>query len=77
MPRRVPSVFCRILTSGVEGADWPLSRKFGCDVADGGIDVLVYAAPGKGLESRYGVSFHVGSQQRDQGSMPGTIATGR
>src|SRR3546814_1129559 len=25
-------VFCRILTSG-EGAEWPLSRKFGCDPA--------------------------------------------
>ena len=27
-------VFCRILTSG-EGAEWPLSRKFGCDPPHG------------------------------------------
>ena len=54
-------VFCRILTSGV-GADWPLSRKFGCDVAMA--ESLLRAAPGKGL-TPVGVSFHVGSQQRD------------
>src|SRR5271168_494365 len=39
-------VFCRILTSGV-GADWPLSRKFGCDVAMA--EELLKSAPGKGL----------------------------
>jgi ornithine decarboxylase len=55
------NVFCRILTSGV-GADWPLSRKFGCDV--GMAEDLLKAAPGKGL-TPIGVSFHVGSQQRD------------
>jgi ornithine decarboxylase len=54
-------VFCRILTSGV-GADWPLSRKFGCDVAMA--EELLKSAPGKGLVP-VGVSFHVGSQQRD------------
>jgi ornithine decarboxylase len=54
-------IFCRILTSGV-GADWPLSRKFGCDVAMA--EELLKAAPGKGL-TPIGVSFHVGSQQRD------------
>jgi ornithine decarboxylase len=54
-------VFCRILTSGA-GADWPLSRKFGCDVAMA--ESLLKAAPGKGL-TPVGVSFHVGSQQRD------------
>ncbi|EKV29583.1 Ornithine decarboxylase [Caenispirillum salinarum AK4] len=54
-------VFCRILTSG-EGAEWPLSRKFGCepDMAE----ELLLAARFKGVEP-YGVSFHVGSQQRD------------
>ncbi len=51
-------VFCRVLTSG-EGAEWPLSRKFGC-VPQMAVDVLVYAHQ-LGLES-YGVSFHVGSQ---------------
>ena len=51
-------VFCRVLTDG-EGAEWPLSRKFGC-VPPMAVDVLVYAHQ-LGLES-YGVSFHVGSQ---------------
>ena len=54
-------VFCRILTSN-EGADWPLSRKFGCDL-DMATDLLVAA---KKLQLRpVGVSFHVGSQQRN------------
>ncbi|TCT35304.1 ornithine/lysine decarboxylase [Martelella mediterranea] len=51
-------VFCRVLTDG-EGAEWPLSRKFGC-VPPMAVDVLVYAHQ-LGLTS-YGVSFHVGSQ---------------
>ncbi len=34
-------VFCRILTDGA-GAEWPLSRKFGC-VADEAVDVLAHA----------------------------------
>ena len=54
-------VFCRVLTDG-EGAEWPLSRKFGC-VPQMAVDVLVYAHQ-LGLES-HGVSFHVGSQQCD------------
>jgi ornithine decarboxylase len=52
-------VFCRILTDG-EGAEWPLSRKFGCD-PEMAIDVLA-RADGLGLKA-YGISFHVGSQQ--------------
>ncbi|CAN5462363.1 ornithine/lysine decarboxylase [soil metagenome] len=52
-------VFCRILTDGA-GAEWPLSRKFGCSVAMAK-DVLLHAHA-LGLEA-YGVSFHVGSQQ--------------
>ena len=52
-------VFCRVLTDG-EGAEWPLSRKFGC-VPAMAIDVLRHAK-GLGLDA-YGVSFHVGSQQ--------------
>jgi ornithine decarboxylase len=52
-------VFCRILTDGA-GADWPLSRKFGC-AAEMAIDVLDRAHR-LGLNA-YGVSFHVGSQQ--------------
>ncbi len=52
-------VFCRLLVS-CEGADWPLSRKFGCEV-DMARDLLIKAKD-LGLEP-YGVSFHVGSQQ--------------
>jgi len=54
-------VFCRVATSGV-GAEWPLSRKFGCDMTMA-YDALVRAHD-LGLVP-YGVSFHVGSQQRD------------
>ena len=52
-------VFCRLLVS-CEGADWPLSRKFGCEV-EMARDLLIKAQK-LGLEP-YGVSFHVGSQQ--------------
>ena len=54
-------VFCRVLTDGA-GAEWPLSRKFGC-VPAMAVDVLRHARK-LGLDS-YGVSFHVGSQQTD------------
>lgn len=54
-------VFCRILCD-TTGADWPLSRKFGCDPKMAP-RVLEYAHC-KGVEV-YGVSFHVGSQQRN------------
>ncbi|MEK9684156.1 MAG: type III PLP-dependent enzyme [Rhodospirillaceae bacterium] len=54
-------VFCRFLTSGA-GADWPLSNKFGI-APDGVIDVLLFAKK-MGLNP-VGLSFHVGSQQRD------------
>src|SRR3954465_15176622 len=52
-------VFCRFLFD-CAGADWPLSRKFGCD-PQMAVDVLEHAHR-LGLEA-YGVSFHVGSQQ--------------
>ena len=52
-------VFCRILVAN-DGAEWPLSRKFGCAPAMS-IDVLELATR-LGLDA-YGVSFHVGSQQ--------------
>ncbi len=55
------SVFCRFLTSGA-GADWPLSNKFGVSPA-GVAEVLEYASS-RGLRPA-GVSFHVGSQQRE------------
>ena len=67
-------VFCRILTDGV-GAEWPLSRKFGC-VAGEAVDVLARAAE-LGLVA-HGVSFHVGSQQTDlEGLEPRARATRR
>jgi ornithine decarboxylase len=53
-------VFCRFLF-GCAGAEWPLSRKFGCD-PEMAVDVLDHAQQ-LGLEAA-GVSFHVGSQQR-------------
>jgi len=52
-------VFCRILCD-CDGAEWPLSRKFGC-VPEMATNVLEQAHR-LGLEA-YGVSFHVGSQQ--------------
>ena len=53
-------VFCRFLFD-CAGAEWPLSRKFGCDTAMA-VEVLEHAHR-LGLEA-HGVSFHVGSQQR-------------
>jgi ornithine decarboxylase len=52
-------VFCRILCD-CAGAEWPLSRKFGC-VPELAVEVLEHVHR-VGLEA-YGVSFHVGSQQ--------------
>ncbi|MFS8035916.1 type III PLP-dependent enzyme [Xanthobacter sp. AM11] len=54
-------VFCRILCDGA-GAEWPLSRKFGCE-PEMAADVLEHAHR-LGLDA-YGVSFHVGSQQKN------------
>ena len=64
-------VYVRILTEGSTTADWPLSRKFGCQ-SDMAMDLLVLARE-LGLVP-YGVSFHVGSQQRDIGAWDGAIA---
>jgi len=58
-------VYARILTEGSMTADWPLSRKFGCE-ADMAMDLLILARD-LGLQP-YGVSFHVGSQQREIGA---------
>jgi len=54
-------VFCRVLVD-CDGAEWPLSKKFGC-APDMARDLLKRAND-MGLEA-YGVSFHVGSQQTD------------
>ena len=64
------AVFCRLLTAG-SGADWPLSGKFGC-APEMAADLLVMAAR-LGLDP-CGVSFHVGSQQRDPGQWDADIA---
>ena len=61
------AVLCRLVTSG-EGSDWPLSCKFGCSTEQA-VEVLRYAAS-VGLDAA-GVSFHVGSQQRDPGRVGG------
>ncbi len=66
-------VFSRILTTGI-GADWPLSKKFGAHL-DIVVDTLILAKK-LGLIP-YGVSFHVGSQQRDVGQWDEAIATAR
>jgi ornithine decarboxylase len=52
-------VYCRILVEN-KGAEWPLSRKFGCE-AKMARDLMLKAAEW-GLDP-YGISFHVGSQQ--------------
>ncbi|MBV9858696.1 MAG: type III PLP-dependent enzyme [Alphaproteobacteria bacterium] len=64
-------VFCRILVD-CDGAEWPLSRKFGCSpaMAVG----LLRKAREHGLEP-YGVSFHVGSQQTDLAQWDGAIGS--
>ncbi|MCG9748708.1 MULTISPECIES: type III PLP-dependent enzyme [Shewanella] len=64
-------VYVRILTEGTHTADWPLSRKFGCQ-NEMAFELLVLAKT-LGLEP-YGISFHVGSQQRDIGAWDSAIA---
>ena len=54
-------VFCRILCDGA-GAEWPLSRKFGC--APALAPRVLEHAHRLGLLA-HGLSFHVGSQQRN------------
>jgi len=62
-------VFCRILCDG-SGAEWPLSRKFGC-APEMAIEVLEHAHR-LGLAA-HGLSFHVGSQQRDPRRWDGAL----
>jgi ornithine decarboxylase len=54
-------VICRIVCDG-SGAEWPLSRKFGCEPVYAA-DILELAHK-QGLIA-HGVSFHVGSQQHN------------
>jgi ornithine decarboxylase len=54
-------IYCRLLME-CPGAEWPLSRKFGCE-CDMAKDLLICSVR-MGLKP-YGLSFHVGSQQLD------------
>lgn len=63
-------VFCRLLADG-KGADWALSRKFGC-TPDMAVDVL-FAAHRLGLVAE-GICFHVGSQQPDPNAFDLSLA---
>uniref|UniRef100_Q0HZK7 ornithine decarboxylase n=1 Tax=Shewanella sp. (strain MR-7) TaxID=60481 RepID=Q0HZK7_SHESR len=63
-------IYVRILTEGTDTADWPLSRKFGCQ-NEMAYELLVLAKE-LGLEP-FGISFHVGSQQRDIGAWDSAI----
>ena len=64
-------IYVRVLTDSGRSADWPLTRKFGCQ-PDMVLDLLILARD-LGLEPT-GVSFHVGSQQRDIGAWDAAIA---
>ena len=57
-------VYCRLLVEN-DGAEWPLSRKFGTTVERA--RELMIEARDRGLDP-YGLSFHVGSQQTTTGS---------
>jgi len=63
-------VFCRLLASSA-GAQWPLSRKFGCSPEMA--EALLIKARDLGLKP-IGVSFHVGSQQLDPSRWDPSIA---
>lgn len=64
-------VYARVLVDGSEGADWPLSKKFGCTPEKAA--ALLRQARALGLEP-YGLSFHVGSQQRDLSVWPAALS---
>jgi len=63
-------VYCRLFMDGA-GSDWPLARKFGCGV-DMARDLMIRAKE-LGMDP-YGLSFHVGSQQRDVGQWDVAVA---
>jgi ornithine decarboxylase len=63
------TVVARLACDG-EGADWPLSRKFGATEAE--VTAQLVRAASAGLD--VGVSFHVGSQQRDPSSWDAPLA---
>ena len=63
-------VYCRILV-GNDGAEWPLSRKFGCELEMA--RELMLRAGELGLDP-FGLSFHVGSQQMHTTAYEAAIA---
>lgn len=63
-------VYCRILVGNV-GAEWPLSKKFGCEVEMA--KELMVQANEMGLDA-FGISFHVGSQQTRTAAYEAAIA---
>jgi ornithine decarboxylase len=63
-------VYCRILVGNV-GAEWPLSKKFGCEVEMA--KELMVQAKEMGLDA-FGISFHVGSQQTRTDAYKAAIA---
>ncbi|KAB2876661.1 MAG: type III PLP-dependent enzyme [Pseudorhodoplanes sp.] len=64
-------VICRIRCDGT-GAEWPLSRKFGCE-PEFAADILELAHK-SGLAA-YGISFHVGSQQQNVQAWDAALAS--
>ena len=63
-------VYCRLIVEN-EGADWPLSRKFGTTL-DNARDLMLRARD-MGMDP-YGLSFHVGSQQTETEAYEAAIA---
>lgn len=63
-------VYCRLLVEN-DGAEWPLSRKFGTTVETA--RALIIRAGELGLDP-FGLSFHVGSQQTTTASYEAAIA---
>jgi ornithine decarboxylase len=63
-------VFCRLLVEN-RGAEWPLTRKFGCEAHMAA--ELLLAAKARGVRP-VGVSFHVGSQQTNPHQWTAAIA---
>lgn len=72
LARSAPSarIFCRMLVEN-KGAEWPLTRKFGCEAHMAA--ELLLAAKQRGLQPT-GLSFHVGSQQTDPNQWSAAIA---
>ncbi|MEM8796716.1 MAG: type III PLP-dependent enzyme [Pseudomonadota bacterium] len=64
-------IFCRLLICN-DGAEWPLSRKFGCDEAMA--LAVICRAHELGLKP-LGLSFHVGSQQTDPRAWDAALST--